>query len=1339
MSQELNFSYDQSAIKLGDEFTITENYFKSFGSGDSSFVSDFLSTQEANIALEKLKDGGEIPYQQWHHMPDKKHKLIPLSRLKIAMADTDSNGFTPHYRFPVNSQDQHGVFPFDSSPTVKEIRDKIINQTGIPYNHAVILLYRDGADCIGFHKDKTLDLSSDYPIASVSLGQERSYVLRDQIHNPTMSQEILLSNGSLLLLGPKTNEHFYHSVPMDKENRNLGVRISLTFRVVTTFKNSKTGELKGQGANFLSHNWPPELNGEHVPYYQELLYFWFGSNNEYMSGLWWRGIHPTIESLRTVEKTDLFLKTRWGNILEWYYGKNLNLLNENHLLKSWIDTTDGCVALMILFDQFSRNIYRGTKKSYLFDDYSLSLAKYLLEQKNAELSEPQKFFVYVTMMHSEEPSIVAESVYGILKLANESKTERWKKGLLKTGVVAQDHLNVIKKFGRYPHRNVLLERSSTLEENDFLAQKNNPNWMKLPKTDEILKIDTQNTQQVNTWVESKNKLKILVLHSNRQTGKIFKLKTEKSLEKKLKSIAILTYCDAPAIYKPSGEAKDTVLNNEYENIPNVGYTKTWWNASDDPRTMIYDGLENSLQYIESLFKNEQYDGIIGFSQGGALAGIIAGLVDNYRKGKPVEIILENISRSLQFVAIISGFYCRDTRPEFSKCLLDEIPTEHVPELIKIRSDPINIPSFHVWGTDDKLVDSWRSEKLSTAFSSKNKILYVHSSGHFVKAIKYWPVTKMFDWMKQFLPDEDVQTDYLKECDKILLNLDEKSYDDLLKLARINSLVWKYLIDVDTKYFKEKSNQFEEFRKMLVKLISTELVKEYNDYIVNNTSGFPSKLVTFSPKYNTLYRETRLYHDVAVHMGTLLNINNKETNKIEEDNEKRQLLLCYNQYKKVLSKLGNILNPKGDKPLLKKHVPRDNLATLMEKPLSDYITKPRAEPVDISTPEMLSPLYEYLRHKNTSNFVINADNDIIFTKGTICTDGRLDLCKQVIGPRGISDLINSLNIDSLAPKPVVKHLLLGNNICGNNLGSAIADFIKSGQSALTTWYIAGNDLTTEGIEPICIALQNDKQVRQLWLKRNPLYAAGMYPIVEMLKFNDYLKVLDLTNTGLMDEGAKILFENSLSNLEYLYLSSNGLTNKTCKLIKEKINDTNLVQIGLGCNRLGNEGAKYLSFMLMDNKCKLTTLEIQSCGIGPLGSKYLADSLNINKSLIFLNMGFMKATNDLGEVPNNIGSIGAVYMSEMLNVNTTLRSLDLVYTGIQQSGVHALANVMSTTNSTLLYLNLEQFGVPHNELSRELIRKSLQKNRELIDKKTLNDINSIIDPPHLEEIKSVYRIA
>lgn len=1398
---------DSTATKSNKEVLITDPTTEKIGSGDTKFIPNFLSEEEAKSAFDALNVGGEIKYQQWHHMPDKKQNLLPLSRLKIAMANTDEEGWTPHYRFPVNNQDKHGVFPF--SPTVQAVLDKLVALTGIPFNHAVVLLYRDGNDCIGFHKDKTLDLSSVDPIASISLGQERSYILRDDIRMPKSSQELRLTNGSLLLLGAQTNKEWYHSIPLEKGD--VLPRISITFRVVTTFKHKITGELKGQGEAYAMPNWPTELGGSHVDYpdYNELLDFWFGkSKSEYRSGLWWNGTSPEIKELNSIKVTDEFITDKWGSLFEFYtvdpefakltdgstfsparFTGYIDLFRDNHYLKHWMDTLDGTVALMILFDQFSRHVFRGTAMAYAYDTYAIMLATHIIDtyvkSGTTGTLTVYKIFAYVALMHSEIVGLVADATLEILKMIEFEPNEKMKWELKKLGNVSQQHLDVLKRFGRYPHRNIFLGRTKTAEEIEFLSTKWLPRWMKttLPDLTKTKSIEGKIVDDDKT-----KKLKILVLHSNRQTAQTFKNKTVQYLEKKLQSFVELTYGEAPELYQPAGEADDIIKKNEYSAIPNVGFSRAWWNASDDPKTMVYAGLERSLEYVDSLFKTNDFDGIIGFSQGGTLTGIIAALVNDYRKGKPV-FPLKYIAEKLRFVAIISGFYCRDTRPEFINCILEEQPVDHFPDsetgevFVKVRKDLINIPSFHSWGLTDTLVNPWRSEKLSQAFD-ESKQVHVHPSGHFVKAIKYWPMDEMFMWLKQFITETTTIPNYIKlanlivndgalnsfnleqyrashpdimhlvvkhiifnrACDSNVLyeiltklySTDNGIYDALFKMMHDSYILVEHLVHFDTQCLNEG------LRDILVKLITNEMVREYKKYCVDKSDGFPSNLATYAPNRNALYCGTGLFRAIASRMATLINTYDMTLSCIEDADPKRQKLQSYTQYRRITAALRNLILVSKPKPVEKKYIPRSlGLSHLLSAPVSDYILNPRAEPVDISAPDLLAPLYAFLQGKSTNatNGKISEDGKVIdeiaFERGTICTDNRLDLCKQVIGPVGVHDLIKSLRADSLKSEPTVKHLLLGNNICGNTLGFEIAEFIKSGKSALTTWYIAGNNLDEVGIAPICEALKTDRQVRQLWLKRNPLRLAGARHLADMMHYNTYLQILDLTNTGLLDDGASVILRNLSDSITHLYLSSNGLTSKTCEVVAEMLHTKNLDQLSLGCNRLTDEGAKFIAQALAHPECKLKSIEIASCGIGPIGTKYLAEALKINTSLIFLNLGFLKSTTDLGEVPNMIESQGAIYLADGIASNSTLCALDLTYTGIQQSGISALASVLEK-NTNLMYFNIEQFGIPHNELSREIIRRTVQRNRETMAPDKLKYIMGVIDPPHLEEIKSVYRI-
>jgi len=222
------------------------------------------------------------------------------------------------------------------------------------------------------------------------------------------------------------------------------------------------------------------------------------------------------------------------------------------------------------------------------------------------------------------------------------------------------------------------------------------------------------------------------------------------------------------------------------------------------------------------------------------------------------------------------------------------------------------------------------------------------------------------------------------------------------------------------------------------------------------------------------------------------------------------------------------------------------AIIRDTPLSDAVLNPTPEPVAISRPDQLAPLFNFLQTQSPlpDPTLLAGDGNLSFTRGTVCSDGRLDLCKQVIGPSGVSDLMASLRSDS-APggAQLVKHILLGNNIAGDGLCDGIAELIGSGGSTLTTWYIAGNRLTAEGISTLCEVLKNDDQVLQLWLKRNPLKPVAGHFLGDLLAANTTLAVLDLVNCGLLDDGVSSVFDGleasgDASALEHLYLDGNG---------------------------------------------------------------------------------------------------------------------------------------------------------------------------------------------------------
>jgi len=119
------------------------------------------------------------------------------------------------------------------SPTVGELRTRVVRETGIPFNHALLNRYRDGNDSMGFHADDEPELGDDPVVAAVSFGEVRRLVFRSKKKSearrapPRLVLE--LAHGSLIVMGRGCQARFRHGVPRQSDR---GERISVTFRLV---------------------------------------------------------------------------------------------------------------------------------------------------------------------------------------------------------------------------------------------------------------------------------------------------------------------------------------------------------------------------------------------------------------------------------------------------------------------------------------------------------------------------------------------------------------------------------------------------------------------------------------------------------------------------------------------------------------------------------------------------------------------------------------------------------------------------------------------------------------------------------------------------------------------------------------------------------------------------------------------------------------------------------------------------------------------------------------------------------------------------------------------------
>jgi uncharacterized protein (DUF924 family) len=180
----------------------------------------------------------------------------------------------------------------------------------------------------------------------------------------------------------------------------------------------------------------------------EVTDFWFGPKGE-------RG-NATARDLwfSHSEETDNEIRTR--------FGATVRAALEGEL-EGWSESDEGALALILLLDQFTRNIYRGTAAAFAGDPTALAQARRLVRSRaDRRFSKLERWFIYMPFEHSEQLTDQQDSLrlFGELAADGEPAPLAW----------AQRHFEVIRRFGRFPHRNEILGRVSTSEELEFLQQ-----------------------------------------------------------------------------------------------------------------------------------------------------------------------------------------------------------------------------------------------------------------------------------------------------------------------------------------------------------------------------------------------------------------------------------------------------------------------------------------------------------------------------------------------------------------------------------------------------------------------------------------------------------------------------------------------------------------------------------------------------------------------------------------------------------------------------------------------------------------------------------------------------
>jgi len=468
---------------------------------------------------------------------------------------------------------------------------------------------------------------------------------------------------------------------------------------------------------------------------------------------------------------------------------------------------------------------------------------------------------------------------------------------------------------------------------------------------------------------------------------------------------------------------------------------------------------------------------------------------------------------------------------------------------------------------------------------------------------------------------------------------------------------------------------------------------------------------------------------------------------EEENEKQKkwAYIRYSQYlskltKKFKSQVEDEYNKEQEYKIIRKTGQRDNFDKLKERDLTSFITEPTPMPVEVAKEEDVTPFFDHLKTNTPAG-----QECLEFKRGAHYEDKRIDFCKQVAGPVWIGSLM-----DSIRQNPYVDHFLLGNNIINQTGAEEIAKFIKDESKVpkIRTWYIAGNEIDSEGTRKIADALRNDPYAESLWLKRNPVKPEGAKYLGDMLKVNSKIEVLDLHNTGILDEGLKYIMKGLKHNstLKLLYLDANGITSKGAEYVSEYFDYLNengkkgITSLWIGINRLDDEGIIRLAGSIKDYPY-LKRLVVSSNRFGPKGAKVLLDSLTYHPKLKFLDIGFYKSTGDLGELPNNIGDVGAKYIAEFIEKNKTVEVLGFEQNNISAKSLELIVDALEK-NDTMFYMYYGQYGIELDKSIKERIHNRVSeniKNRLGIEFEQFhsNRLRFIKHTENIKYIDSIYR--
>ncbi|KAL8653498.1 MAG: hypothetical protein Q9226_003830 [Calogaya cf. arnoldii] len=456
----------------------------------------------------------------------------------------------------------------------------------------------------------------------------------------------------------------------------------------------------------------------------------------------------------------------------------------------------------------------------------------------------------------------------------------------------------------------------------------------------------------------------------------------------------------------------------------------------------------------------------------------------------------------------------------------------------------------------------------------------------------------------------------------------------------------------------------------------------------------AQLLYPSPSHSTLPALIKYHHDLTLLRRTIL-----AQEKTAED--------CRLQY--------------GSKETLKERIASQgpwNEKTVWEPRWLDGVPA-RPMPVEVSTEHSLAPFFDHLQHGGSYKLDIDGPGQKTeepyygvemgeWEKGMLYQDGRMDLCKKVVGPDWIGRLMSSLKSNTF-----VRHFLLGNNIIGPTGVLKIVVYLLNKPNQMETWYLAGNCIDSAAFEDLATYFTRSSTITNIWLKRNPLTSKSVPDLFKLITETQHLRTLDLDQTELSNAGVAELFDRLAVDgrpnlpLRHLYLNADGISVAACTSIATYLATSNcpIESLYISNNPIGDEGALALAQGLAANT-KLVRLSMRSCGLKDAGAIAIMNALTQHPNIMTLNISHSYATKDLGTWYNFFDDKVEEATLDLLKTSHSLRYLDFGITGMSVACITTITKAVK--ESHLLVFKAESV---YNKLPltvRHALRASLTEN-------------------------------